>query len=159
MQLTDDKVRDFSYAHVDFKLENGLSVIYLPIPNTQVLALQMWVKTGSIHEGSFLGSGVSHFVEHMVFKGTQHRTYADIFKETQQQGAKMNAYTSFDRTVYTYDGHVDSLAVGLDILGDMLCNSIFPEEELVKERDVILREIAMCNDDPEDRFGGGYLRL
>ena len=152
MQLTDDKVRDFSYARVDFKLENGLSVIYLPVLNTQVLALQMWVKTGSIHEGSFLGSGVSHFVEHMVFKGTQHRTYVDIFKETQQQGAKMNAYTSFDRTVYTYDGHVDSFAVGLDILGDMLCNSVFPEEELVKERDVILREIAMCNDDPEDRL-------
>ena len=137
---------------VHFQLENGLKVIFLPMSHTDVLAIQVWVKTGSIYEGEFLGSGISHFVEHMVFKGTQKRSYADIFKETQRQGAKINAYTSFDRTVYTYDGSAHSFEVGLDILSDMLCCSIFPEEELNKERDVILREIDMCNDDPEDRL-------
>lgn len=140
------------YPCSQFKLENGLSVVFLPLPYTEVLALQMWVKTGSIHEGKYLGSGISHFVEHMVFKGTKHRTYTEIFRETQAQGAKINAYTSFDRTVYTYDGHRNSLSVGLDILGNMLCCSTFPEKELAKERDVILREINMTNDDPDDRL-------
>lgn len=140
-----------SSAH-NFQLENGLSVIFLPITNSDILSVQMWVKTGSIHEGRYLGSGISHFVEHMVFKGTDRRTYAQIFKEVQQQGAKINAYTSFDRTVYTYDGCTRSLDTGLDILGDMLQCSTFPENELVKERDVILREINMTHDDPEDRL-------
>lgn len=135
-----------------FQLKNGLKVIFLPMQHTDVLAIQVWVKTGSIHEGEFLGSGISHFVEHMVFKGTQKRSYSDIFRETQQQGAKINAYTSFDRTVYTYDGSTNSFEVGLDILSDMLYRSTFPEEELIKERDVILREIDMCNDDPDDRL-------
>lgn len=141
-----------SFSSVRFQLNNGLSVIFLPTENTRVLALQMWVKTGSIDEGNYLGSGISHFVEHMVFKGTKSRTYADIFKETQAQGAKINAYTSFDRTVYTYDGSIDSFEKGLDILSDMLFHSTFPEEELVKEREVILREINMSNDDPDDRL-------
>lgn len=152
MGVLQDSCSFLSYDSHHFHLENGLSVVFLPIPNSDVLALQMWVKTGSIHEGRFLGSGISHFVEHMVFKGTEKRSYANIFKETQAQGAKINAYTSFERTVYTYDGCTNSLDVGLDILGDMLCCSIFPEEELIKERDVILREIDMSNDDPDDRL-------
>ena len=135
-----------------FHLPNLLDVIFLPIDYIDVMAIQVWVKTGSIYEGKFLGSGISHFVEHMVFKGTNRRTYADIFKETQRLGAKLNAYTSFDRTVYTYDGCVNSFEEGIDILSDMLCCSTFPEGELMKERDVILREIDMCNDDPDDRL-------
>ena len=131
-------------------LENGLSVIFLPIQHSNVLALQLWVKTGSIHEGNFLGSGVSHFVEHMVFKGTETRDYETIFKEAQQQGAKLNAYTTFDRTVFTYDACVNSLDVGLDLLQDMTLRATFPEEEFQKEREVILREIAMCKDDADD---------
>ena len=69
------------FSSIRFQLSNGLSVIFLPTENTRVLALQMWVKTGSIDEGNYLGSGISHFVEHMVFKGSEHRSYADIFKE------------------------------------------------------------------------------
>ena len=131
-------------------LENGLSVIFLPIQRSNVLALQLWVKTGSIHEGEFLGSGVSHFVEHMVFKGTETRDYETIFKEAQQQGAKLNAYTTFDRTVFTYDACVNSVDVGLDLLQDMTLRATFPEAEFQKEREVILREIAMCKDDADD---------
>jgi len=153
MFMTSQEEASFlSYRSKQFHLENGLTTLFLQIPNTDVLALQMWVKTGSIHEGRFLGSGISHFVEHMVFKGTKHRTYGQIFKQTQAQGAKINAYTSFDRTVYTYDGCSQSLDTGLDILGDMLQCPTFPENELIKERDVILREIDMSNDDPDDRL-------
>lgn len=132
--------------------ENGLSVIFLPIQHSNVLALQVWVKTGSIHEGRWLGSGISHFVEHMVFKGTEKRSYAEIFQEAQQQGAKLNAYTTFDRTVFTYDGGVESFSLGLDLLNDLVLHPTFPEEEWKKEREVILRENAMCQDDPEDRL-------
>lgn len=144
-------------AFIDYKpqrfvLPNGLSVIFLPNVNTELVAIQLWVKTGSIYENAYLGSGVSHFVEHMVFKGTENRTYANIFSEAQSQGALLNAYTSFDRTVYTYDGSAESAALGLDLLSDMLFRPTFPEEELRKERDVILREIDMCNDDPEDQL-------
>ena len=131
-------------------LENGLSVIFLPVQRSNVLALQLWVRTGSIHEGEFLGSGISHFVEHMVFKGTETRNYETIFKEAQRHGAKLNAYTTFDRTVFTYDGDVPSLEVGLDLLQDMTLRATFPEQELKKEREVILREIAMCKDDADD---------
>ena len=91
MGVMEDSCSFLSYASNHFHLDNGLSVVFLPTPHTDVLALQMWVKTGSIHEGRFLGSGISHFVEHMVFKGTTKRSYADIFKETQAQGAKINA--------------------------------------------------------------------
>ncbi len=150
--VSQEEISFLSQKSIHFQLDNGLSILFLPVQNTDVLALQMWVKTGSIHEGRFLGSGISHFVEHMVFKGTEKRTYGQIFKETQAQGAKINAYTSFDRTVYTYDGCTQSLDTGLDILGDMLQCSIFDENELNKERDVILREIDMCNDDPDDRL-------
>ena len=141
-----------SNPSTDTTFENGLSVIFLPIQHSNVLALQVWVKTGSIHEGRWLGSGVSHFVEHMVFKGTEKRSYAEIFQEAQQQGAKLNAYTTFDRTVFTYDGGVESFSVGLDLLNDLVLHPTFPEEEWKKEREVILRENAMCQDDPEDRL-------
>ncbi|MDR2769180.1 MAG: insulinase family protein [Puniceicoccales bacterium] len=141
-----------TYRPYCFTLSNGLKVIFLPVDHTDLVAIQAWVKTGSIHEDKYLGAGISHFVEHMVFKGTERRTYADIFSEAQASGASLNAYTSFDRTVYTYDGLSASTELGLDILSDMLLHPTFPEEEMRKEKKVILREIDMCNDDPDDRL-------
>ncbi|MDR0756001.1 MAG: insulinase family protein [Puniceicoccales bacterium] len=141
-----------TYRPCCFTLSNGLKVIFLPVDHADLVAIQAWVKTGSIHEDRYLGAGISHFVEHMVFKGTERRTYADIFSEAQASGASLNAYTSFDRTVYTYDGSSESAELGLDILSDMLLHPIFPEEEMLKEKKVILREIDMCNDDPDDRL-------
>ncbi|MDR0647490.1 MAG: insulinase family protein [Puniceicoccales bacterium] len=141
-----------TYQPYCFTLSNGLKVIFLPVEHTGLVAIQAWVKTGSIHEDKYLGAGISHFVEHMVFKGTERRTYAAIFSEAQASGASLNAYTSFDRTVYTYDGSSESMELGLDILSDMLLHPTFPSEEMLKEKKVILREIGMCNDDPDDRL-------
>ncbi len=135
-----------------FTLNNGLKVIFMPVDNTDLCAIHMWVKTGSIYEDNYLGSGISHFVEHMVFKGTQKRNYETLFADVQAVGSNINAYTSFDRTVYTYDGSAASAELGFDILSDMLLTPTFPQDELVKERDVILREIDMCQDDPDDQL-------
>ncbi len=135
-----------------FVLPNGLVCIFLPCENNDLMALQLWVKTGTLHENKYLGSGISHFVEHMVFKGTEKRTFLDIFSETQHKGATLNAYTTFDRTVYTFDGPKEALDTGLSLLADIVFHPTFPAEEFQKERDVVLREINMANDDPEDQL-------
>ncbi|MCQ2955680.1 MAG: insulinase family protein [Opitutales bacterium] len=134
-----------------FQLDNGLSVVVIPT-QSPVLALQLWVKTGSIHEESYLGAGLSHFVEHMVFKGTEDYTYQELFKTVQNAGAKLNAYTTFDHTVYTFDGTASAFTTGLAILNNLGFKPTFPEQEWGKERDVILREIALYADDPDDRL-------
>ena len=133
-------------------MPNGLTLVFLPDDRTELAAVQVWVKTGSIHEDKFLGAGISHFVEHMVFKGTGKRNYLEIFAEAQANGASMNAYTSFDRTIFTFDGAAESCELGVDILSDMMFNATFPINEFLKERDVILREISMYDDDPDDQL-------
>ncbi len=132
-----------------FHLENGLTVIHSPDAKAAVVSVQVWVKTGSIHEGQWLGSGISHYLEHMLFKGTARRTFKDISKEVQAHGGTINAYTTFDRTVYYIDGCTEALAVYLDVLADMVFHSTIDGEEAAREKNVILREIDMCNDDPD----------
>ena len=92
---------------------------------------------------------MSHFLEHMLFKGTERRTTRDILALVQSHGGTMNAYTTFDRTVYHIDLPSESVEVALDVLGDAVFHSRLPEEEVVRERDVILREIDMYQDDPD----------
>ncbi len=134
-------------------LANGLTLVVQADDTAPVASVQVWVKTGSIHEDQLLGSGVSHFLEHMLFKGTPTRKGRDISASVQEHGGLINAYTSFERTVYYIDlpaGHVD---VALEVLADISLNSTLPADEVVKERDVILREIAMGRDDPDQRLG------
>lgn len=134
-------------------LPNGLTVIIKPDHSAALVSAQVWVKTGSIHEGSLLGCGVSHFLEHMLFKGTAKRSGREISAEVQAHGGYINAYTSFDRTVYYIDLPSEHLRVALDVLGDAVLSSTLPEDELARERNVILREIAMSKDDPEQKLG------
>ncbi|MEM9479520.1 MAG: pitrilysin family protein [Verrucomicrobiota bacterium] len=130
-------------------LANGTTVILKEDTAAPVVSLQAWCETGSIHEGTWLGAGVSHFLEHMVFKGTSRRTTADIPRDVQASGGAMNAYTSFDRTVYYIDCPSDQWEPCLDVLTDIVTNASIPEEEFAQEQDVIRREIAMGNDDPD----------
>ncbi|MEX2382820.1 MAG: pitrilysin family protein [Opitutales bacterium] len=131
-----------------FTLPNGLVVVFKEDHSTPVSSVQLWVKTGSIHEGENLGSGLSHFLEHMLFKGTEKRAGREISSLVQANGGTINAYTTFDRTVYHIDIPSDQTAVALDILADAVFHSRLPEDEVEKERDVILREIDMYLDDP-----------
>lgn len=131
-------------------LPNGFTLILDPDPAAPVVSTQIWVHTGSMHEDSHLGAGLSHFLEHMVFKGT--RDYdADTLADTvQAAGGHWNAYTSFDRTVYYIDGPAASLPVFLQTLTNLVFFPTLPESEFEKEKDVIRREIDMGLDDPDN---------
>ncbi|MEM0896261.1 MAG: pitrilysin family protein [Verrucomicrobiota bacterium] len=130
-------------------LSNGITVILKADHAAPVVSLQAWCETGSIHEGDWLGAGISHFLEHMIFKGTERRSTADIPQDVQAAGGSMNAYTSFDRTVYYIDGPSDQWKPCLDVLTDIVTKAAVPEEEFAQEQEVIRREIAMGNDDPD----------
>ncbi len=135
-----------------YTLPNGLTVLLKPDHAAPVSSVQVWVKTGSIHEGGHLGAGLSHYLEHMLFKGTSRRAGRDISATVQAHGGYINAYTTFDRTVYYIDLPSAHTAVAIDLLADAVLHSTLPAEEVAKEKDVILREIDMCLDDPDQRL-------
>ena len=131
-------------------LPNGLTLILDPDPTAQVVSAQLWVESGSMHEDLHAGSGISHFLEHMVFKGVRNTDGETLASNVQAAGGHWNAYTSFDRTVYHIDGPSASLAMFLDTLTGLVFFPILPESEFEKEKDVIRREIDMGLDDPDN---------
>jgi zinc protease len=131
-------------------LPNGLTLILDPDASAPVVSAQLWVETGSLHEDDLLGSGVSHFLEHMVFKGTRDHDCEALANTVQAAGGHWNAYTSFDRTVYYIDGPASSLDVFLQTLTGLVFYPLLPEAEFAKEQDVIRREIDMGLDDPDN---------
>ena len=132
-----------------FTLDNGMVCLVKEDPAAPVASVQVWVGTGSIHEGDQLGAGLSHYVEHMVFKGTPTRKPGEIARAIQALGGQINAYTSLDRTVFHTDVPARHWRDALAILADAVINPSFPAEECEKEKAVILRELSMGNDDPD----------
>src|SRR5438874_1863347 len=132
-------------------LENGLQIIVREDHSAPVVSAQAWCMAGSIHEGKWLGGGMSHVLEHMLFKGTTTRPGSRIDQEVQEAGGYMNAYTSFDRTVYFIDVPNTGARTAIDILCDIMQNASLPAAELAKEKDVIVREMDMNVDDPGRR--------
>jgi len=132
-----------------FTLPNGLTLIVEEDHSAPVASVQAWVQTGSIHEGRFLGGGISHLLEHMLFKGTERRGASEFAQAVQDQGGYINAYTSFDRTVYWIDTPARGAGVAVELLADALQNSTLPPDEFVKEKEVIRREFAMGFDDAD----------
>src|SRR5690242_11786771 len=132
-------------------LDNGLNVIVREDHSAPVVSAQAWCAAGSIHEGHWLGAGLSHVLEHMLFKGTTTRPGSRIDQEVQEAGGYMNAYTSFDRTVYHIDVPNTGATTAIDILCDIMQNAALPPDELAREMDVIRREMDMCQDDPGRR--------
>src|SRR6478609_2272219 len=144
-------------------LENGLTVIIREDHSAPVVSAQAWCMAGSIHEGKWLGAGLSHVLEHMLFKGTTTRAGSRIDQEVQEAGGYMNAYTSFDRTVYYIDVPNTGAKVAIDILCDIMQNATLPGDEMAKEKQVIVREMDMNVDDPGRRasrrlFESAYTR-
>lgn len=133
-------------------LPNGLTLIIKPDRSAALASVQVWVKTGSQHEGAHLGAGLSHYLEHMLFKGTSRRAGREISATVQAHGGYINAYTTFDRTVYYIDLPSEHTGMAVDLLADAVLNSTLPADETAKEKDVILREIAMTKDEPENRL-------
>ncbi|HEX4343145.1 MAG TPA: pitrilysin family protein, partial [Verrucomicrobiae bacterium] len=134
-------------------LENGLTIIVREDHSAPVVSVQAWAMTGSIHEDRWLGAGLSHVLEHMLFKGTTTRPGSRIDQEVQEAGGYMNAYTSFDRTVYHIDVPNTGTRTAVDILCDIMQNASLPPDDLAKELDVIRREMDMGQDDSGRRSG------
>jgi len=134
-------------------LDNGLTIIVREDHSAPVVSAQAWCMTGSINEGRWLGAGLSHVLEHMLFKGTTTRPGSRIDQEVQEAGGYMNAYTSFDRTVYWINVPNTGARVAIDILCDIMQHASLPADELAKELDVIRREMDMGQDDPARRSG------
>ncbi len=134
-----------------FTLENGLKVILQENRNVPVVALQIWVKTGSADEKED-EAGMCHFIEHMIFKGTDRRKVGEMAREIESLGGSINAYTSYDHTVYHITIASRYADIALDILSDAIQRSVFDPVELEKEREVILEEIRMGEDDPSRRL-------
>ena len=138
-------------------LPNGATLLVKPDRSAALASVQVWVRTGSIHEGRSLGAGLSHYLEHMLFKGTTRRAGREISASVQAHGGNINAYTTFDRTVYYIDLPSEHVEFAVDLLADAVLHSTLPPDEAAKEKDVILREIAMTKDDPDDRLWQGLI--
>lgn len=132
-----------------FVLNNGLCVLVEPMPYLRSVSIGVWVKAGSMLETP-AENGLSHFMEHMSFKGTEKRTARQIAEEMDCIGGQLNASTSKLCTNYYAKVIDEDLPLAADILADMVCHPALDEEETNKERGVVLEEIAMVEDSPED---------
>lgn len=130
-------------------LSNGLRVILEPMPYLRTAAFGVWIKVGSSNE-TIENNGISHMIEHMLFKGTKNRSAKQIADETARIGGDMNAFTSKECTSYYVTTLSEHLSHAIDMIGDMINNSLFPYDALRKERSVIIEEIDMYDDSPED---------
>lgn len=130
-------------------LPNGLKIITEEISSVHSVSVGIWVEAGSRDEG-IEENGISHFVEHMLFKGTKRRSARQIAKEIDAVGGILNAFTSKEFSSFYAKVLAEHLAGALDILLDLYFNSVFPPRELEKERQVIIQEINMVEDSPDD---------
>ncbi|MAQ71881.1 MAG: peptidase M16 [Alphaproteobacteria bacterium] len=131
------------------KTSNGLTVITDEMPHIETAAMGLWIGCGTRHENMHQ-NGIAHMVEHMLFKGTKKRTAEQISVESEDRGADLNAYTSRERTAYYMHLLKDDVTFGTDMISDMVQNSIFPDAEIKKEREVIGQEIGMYMDTPDE---------
>jgi zinc protease len=132
-------------------LPNGLAAIVKESHRAPVVAVQVWVKAGSAYETDE-EAGITHLVEHMIFKGTEKRGAGEIAREIESVGGSINAYTSFDVTVYHCVVPRQFLDTALDVLSDAVFHSTFDPEELELEKKVVLEEIRMREDRPEPKL-------
>ncbi|MBQ2714681.1 MAG: insulinase family protein [Clostridia bacterium] len=131
------------------KFSNGLTLIHSSIPAVKSVAIGVFVKVGSSAESDNT-NGIAHYIEHMLFKGTKKRTAYQLVSEIEDIGAVINASTSKEITNYYTSSLSEHTEACMDILSDIFFNSTFPIEEMEKEKEVVLEEIAMCNDTPDD---------
>lgn len=132
---------------IKFELKNKLKVILIPSHKSPVVSVQMWVKTGSADEPKGM-EGVSHFIEHLVFKGTRKYQVGEIASIVEASGGELNAYTSFDQTVFYVTISKNYSNVALDVISEMMGHPTFIPAEVDSEREVVCEEIKMGHDSP-----------
>jgi predicted Zn-dependent peptidase len=131
------------------RLPNGLRVVSTHMPHLETVSMGIWVGVGARHE-TVREQGISHLLEHMAFKGTERRTARDIAEEIEAVGGELNAATSLETTAYFSRVLAGDIGLSLDILADILQSPRYSEEELEREREVILQEIAATRDSPDE---------
>jgi predicted Zn-dependent peptidase len=134
------------------KLSNGLTVLSEHMPGLRSVTAGIWVRRGSRHESPHL-NGICHFIEHAVFKGTRRRTARDIAIESDRLGGNLDAFTTHEMTGFAIKVADRSLPEAFDLLADLLVNPRFEEEDLNREQKVILEEIKMVEDTPDELLG------
>jgi predicted Zn-dependent peptidase len=128
---------------------NGLTVVTEAMPHVRSVAVGLWIRHGSRNEPAEL-NGISHFIEHMVFKGTECRTAEDIARESDRIGGALDAFTAKEMTCFQIRVLDEHLLQGFDLLTDLCLRPLFLPEEIEREKSVILEEIRMVQDNPED---------
>ena len=131
------------------KLESGITILSDKF-SSNILSLGVWLDVGSVNETKYQ-FGIAHMLEHMAFKGTKNRNAYEIAREIEDVGGDINAYTSKENTAYYVRLLSENRTLGVDILSDIIINSNFPNEEIERERGVILSEIGQSNDTPDDK--------
>lgn len=131
------------------RLPNGLTVVSETMPRVETVSVGAYIGVGTRHEAPEV-NGVSHFLEHMAFKGTARRDAAAISREIENVGGHLNAYTAREQTAFYAKVLKEDTALAVDIIGDILTHSTFAPEEIERERGVILQEIGQANDTPDD---------
>ena len=133
---------------VRHRFPNGLTLLIQEDHSHPLVAFHAVVPTGSATEGKFLGTGISHVVEHMLFKGTARRPVGAVEKEARLYGGTSQGFTTYDTTSYQLVVNREHWFEGADLMVDALFFSTLDSQELLKERDVVLRELKMRRDDP-----------
>ena len=132
-----------------YTLDNGLRVVTEYIEHVNSVSVGVMVQNGSRNEENSV-NGISHFIEHMFFKGTNKRSAKEIVQHIENVGGQINAYTSKETTCYYTKSLYTHLNLCLDVLSDMILNAKFDDEEIEKEKGVVIEEINMSEDNPED---------
>jgi len=142
-------------------LDNGLTIVTERVPSVKSVSVGIWAKTGSRNETDRM-AGVTHFLEHMLFKGTENRSSYDIAMSMESVGGYLNAFTSSEYTCYYSRCLSTQLERALDVLSDMVLHPSFPEDEIEKEKKVVIEEMKMYRDSPDDflfeQFSGNVFK-
>lgn len=150
-QQTEGAAKELAPHLFTQKLENGLSTIVKETPGTHAVTVQIWVKAGSVFEEPH-EAGITHFIEHMIFKGTAIRGAGEIAGAIEEVGGQINAYTSYESTVYHATLPARHWSLALDVLTDAVLHSVFDPLEVEREKKVVLEEIRMRHDQPATRL-------
>ena len=131
------------------ELKNKMRIISVPMKDTQIVSIGIFVKVGSRNETED-NNGISHFLEHMMFKGTRNYTSKEISEKLDNVGAVYNAATSYESTCYYINGHKKDIKLFIDILSDIYMYSLFDEKDMITEKKVVIEELNMYKDEPSD---------
>jgi len=132
-----------------YSLSNGIRLVYEKIDTVKTVSIGIWVLAGSRYETKMI-NGISHFIEHILFKGTKNRSSKEIVYEIESIGGQINAFTAKEYTCFYVRVLDEFLQKGFDILSDLILNPVIAAEEIEKEKTVIIEEINMTKDDPEE---------